>query len=682
MSRSWSEQELREVIEAFGNPMCFTRGEKIVAVNDAYCRTLGHPRSHFEGAHALSVVPLEERHHVAEMLRRRVAHEAPLYAHRSLRMNTVDAHGVRRRWMVMSRAVAAADGLGEYLLVNCVESPEEASDLDQAEALVQIAAGLVAARSEMGVRERVLQGFERANMQAAIYRVNRDNALEALVPRPGIPSADVELAREAFVERRPVFYLAPGRERFTVYVPVIRADSDSELLVFWDSGFTTAHTSLISLFAQQLSATLESSRTFAQLQERNDELSLLLDLARTTSGTLDLATILDVACDFLVKLLDVSNVFILLLDKDRKALHAAASSREHREYFRRVVIPLDSDSVAATAARRGIPLAVEDTGKTRVFRSDLVERFNEKAILALPLTARHEVIGSIVVDDTRGPRHFGDEFVSLALATVGQIALSVHNAQLYESLKDSYAQLAATRAEMVKQERLAALGELSAIVAHEVRNPLGVIFNAVSSLRRINQKDPDSAMLLDIVKEECERLNRMVGDLLDFSRPTELSVDQEDLGELLKESVDAALVGHGDGRWRVDLNVHPGLTRLPIDHRMMRQALVNVLVNAMQAMPRGGSVQVTAAIEDRCARIDIRDEGPGVPPEVRARMFEPFFTTKAKGTGLGLAVVKRIVEDHGGSVSLASEAGQGATFTLKLPLFRQTETGSGEKVAS
>jgi two-component system sensor histidine kinase HydH len=306
-------------------------------------------------------------------------------------------------------------------------------------------------------------------------------------------------------------------------------------------------------------------------------------------------------------------------------------------------------------------------------RADLVQRFGETAVVGMPLVARDELLGVIILDETRGPRQFSRQWIELAEATVAQLSLSVANARLYESLRQSYAELDQTRAEMVRRERLAALGELSAVVAHEVRNPLAVIFNAVSSLRRTVTGTGEQGRLLDMLAEESDRLNRIVNDLLDFARPGELHLEPQDVGEVIQESVGvAALYPIGDARVTFETQVEPGLPHVRLDRRRMRQALVNVAVNAMQAMPRGGTVRVKAGREKvggaEQVRIDLIDDGPGIPADIEGRIFEPFFTTKAQGTGLGLAVVKRILEDHRGEVQVRSEKGQGTTFTFRLPL--------------
>jgi signal transduction histidine kinase len=290
-----------------------------------------------------------------------------------------------------------------------------------------------------------------------------------------------------------------------------------------------------------------------------------------------------------------------------------------------------------------------------------------QAHLALPLQVRDRRIGAAVLVDTQGPRHFAPAEVDRATAIANQLAVVVEHARLYEDLRRSYADLRRAQDQLVHRERLAALGELASVVAHEVRNPLGVIFNSLGSLRRILRPEGDAKMLLDIVGEEADRLNRIIGDLLDFARPTLPTLRPEALDRVLEEALSAALA---QARGPVDVRreVAPDLPLVPVDARLLRQALVNVILNAVQAMPEGGPLSVRARARDGFAVLEVEDAGPGIPDEVRHRIFEPFFTTKATGTGLGLAVVKRILDGHRGRIEVSAAPGGGTTFALHLPL--------------
>jgi signal transduction histidine kinase len=327
----------------------------------------------------------------------------------------------------------------------------------------------------------------------------------------------------------------------------------------------------------------------------------------------------------------------------------------------------DPGSIAAEAARdRRVIVIADTTTDPRAHHSPLVVRFGEAALAAIPILSRGRLEGVVMLDDTRGPRTFDREWIELAAAMVAQVGLSLANARLYESLRRSYDELAATRAEMVKRERLAGLGELAAIVAHEVRNPLGVIYNATNSLKRLTSGEGDAATLIDIVREECERLNQIVGDLLDFARPNKLSLNPEEIGRILGEVVEA--IG-ATPNMRFEVTIDDDLPLLAVDRRLMRQALLNVALNAVQAMPRGGTLRMRAYHDDGAVAVELTDQGPGIPDADLPRIFEPFYTTKATGAGLGLAVVKRIVEDHGGQVTVSSSP-DGTTFRFRLPLTR------------
>jgi signal transduction histidine kinase len=281
-------------------------------------------------------------------------------------------------------------------------------------------------------------------------------------------------------------------------------------------------------------------------------------------------------------------------------------------------------------------------------------------------------LGVALILDERA-RSFTRPEMDRALAVAGQLALALLSARLYEALRSSYAELARAQKELVDRERLAALGELSASIAHEVRNPLGVIFNSVGSLRRIVKPQGDAALLLDIIGEEADRLNRMVGDLLDYSRPVQPALQPVPLRPLFEEAIESARQQSGDGTQRVAVTVRVAEDAATVraDARLLRQALVNLFLNAYQAMPRTGRLEVRASrstIDSRpFAEIVVHDSGPGIPPDVVDKIFKPFFTTKAMGTGLGLAVVRRIVEHHGGTIELG-RLSPGAEFKLRLPL--------------
>jgi signal transduction histidine kinase len=242
-------------------------------------------------------------------------------------------------------------------------------------------------------------------------------------------------------------------------------------------------------------------------------------------------------------------------------------------------------------------------------------------------------------------------------------------------LRQSLEELATAQQALVRRERLAALGELSASVAHEVRNPLAVIANSVATLLRLTPPEENSkaGILLRAMSEEVSRLDHLINDLLDFSRPMEPSLLPQSLVSVVDGALEASVRLVPDAAAvRVTRVEEPELPDVPLDGQLLHLALGNLFTNALQAMPGGGTLHVELRREEYEGRaqaaLAVTDSGPGMTPEVMAHLFQPFYTTKASGTGLGLAIVRRIVDAHQGEVRVHSTVGQGTTFLVLLPL--------------
>ncbi|MDQ3264031.1 MAG: ATP-binding protein [Myxococcota bacterium] len=220
------------------------------------------------------------------------------------------------------------------------------------------------------------------------------------------------------------------------------------------------------------------------------------------------------------------------------------------------------------------------------------------------------------------------------------------------------------RQEQADQQRLATVGEAAAAVAHEVRNPLAAISNAVSLIR---SGTGESNLLLDMIREEIAKLERFVTDLLVLARPLTARSRTVDLALLLQRCARIAADPTATERFVLQ-GEGAGLNSALADPDLLEIALVNLMRNALQASPEGAPIRVEFQSTSGSCVISVEDEGPGVPPELRARMFEPFFTTKQTGTGLGLAITRRIVAAHRGQIHLrAARMGQGSRFEIELP---------------
>ncbi len=229
--------------------------------------------------------------------------------------------------------------------------------------------------------------------------------------------------------------------------------------------------------------------------------------------------------------------------------------------------------------------------------------------------------------------------------------------------------IATIRARLAQTEKLAALGQLATAIAHEVRNPLAVIRSATQTLAETTDaSSEDIRRACSFVIEEIDRLSNVVTSLLAFARPPQLDPRAVSVGDLFARA--RLLAGDELAARAVALRCEApaDLPPLRADPDLLCQVLLGLLANAREAVGTGGEVTLAARAAAGEVEIDVADSGPGVPPAMRARIFEPFFTTRPRGTGLGLAVARQIVEAHGGRIAVGERPGGGARFTLRLPI--------------
>ncbi len=245
---------------------------------------------------------------------------------------------------------------------------------------------------------------------------------------------------------------------------------------------------------------------------------------------------------------------------------------------------------------------------------------------------------------------------------------ALENVRHHHAAQARLAELSKLQGELVAQERLSVLGEAAGVVAHEVRNPLGAILNAVAVLKREGKLGPAGAYAVDMLDEEATRLEDIVRDLLDVVRPFEPRPRSLHLGELARRAVGLVQPKASTVGVRFELVEPEDLPLLLGDETLLQLALSNLLRNALHASPNGGTVWVTLAWGTAGISLVVEDEGPGLAAGADLkRAFEPFFTVRATGAGLGLAVVRRVALAHGGNVLASNRPGKGARFELTLP---------------
>ena len=371
----------------------------------------------------------------------------------------------------------------------------------------------------------------------------------ALLPDPG--------ARDRFARLEEL--TGPAAELFSgsslvalAAVPVLFQASPVGVLVVGYRNRVTAsewRRELLRAIAVHFATAMEKYRILDDLRGRFEELSLLNEIGRAAASSLDLQRTLDQAVWALNQLVTTSTCYVLLLEgHDLRFVASTPSTR----WLVGTRVPLSGVSVVAHAVRERRAIAVDDILHSPLVDQPLAASYDARSILAAPLLVRDQPVGAVVVVQRWNIRHFTPAEIDRMMAIANQLAVAIDNARLYEDLRASYAELARAQEQLVQRERLAALGELSAVIAHEVRNPLGVIFNSLGALRRLDaSRSGDARMLLDIDGRggRPAEPHRRRPARLRASRPPRMS-QPEPLARLLDDAVAAALAETGAPRDR------------------------------------------------------------------------------------------------------------------------------------
>ncbi len=269
------------------------------------------------------------------------------------------------------------------------------------------------------------------------------------------------------------------------------------------------------------------------------------------------------------------------------------------------------------------------------------------------------------------------ETLASGIAGVVVGLLSDRSRRQREALEETTRQLASVNQELrdnleklAKAERMYAVAQFSASLAHEIRNPLASISGAAGILKRGNASRENVGECLEVIEKESNRLNKLLANFLTFARPRAPRLQPTDLAAVIDSTI--ALARHSGEANGVEFrrSVEPPLPEVRCDSEQLKQVLLNLLMNAMQANGEG-IVEVRACTRDGLVHISVHDQGVGIPSEQEDRIFEPFFTTKPNGTGLGLAIASKIVEQHGGHLRAENTPGKGLTMIVQLPVSQE-----------
>ncbi|MBN1201388.1 MAG: response regulator [Anaerolineae bacterium] len=411
-----------------------------------------------------------------------------------------------------------------------------------------------------------------------------------------------------------------------------------------------------------------------RLQRRSGELEALVRIGGEFNQRLGLGELANLILDVASQELCADHVELYLLDEKPLRYRSTASGERSVEALGSSLA--NENTIAGWVFRTEDPLLVTDTEQSMQLTAHLHDLGLSSAIAA-PLKHHGRLVGLLVVA-CGSPRHFSDSDLRLLRSIGEQAALAVRNAQLYAELQ-SYAQnledmvevrtqeLRTTQAQLVQTEKLAALGRLAAGVAHEVNNPLQPILNCLEvAIEDVESKQRVDAEVLRVAEKEVQRIKAIVSRLLDFSRPNTGEMVKVNLHALITEVLGLA----AKQLERMDIRVVADLATVgPLrgNPAQIKQVILNLVLNAMEAMPGGGDLTIRLYDVKDGVRLEIEDTGVGMDSQTVNHLFEPFYSTKENGTGLGLSTSYGIIESHGGNIQVESKPGAGSCFTIWLP---------------
>ena len=313
---------------------------------------------------------------------------------------------------------------------------------------------------------------------------------------------------------------------------------------------------------------------------------------------------------------------------------------------------------------------IEDADCEECMACSFINHFDISAFAAAPLVARDRTLGIIVVDNPASGAGISRDNLHFLQLFANQAGMAIENSMLYNRIEDAHSNLRDARERLLHGERLAAIGEMAANLVHELKNPLITIGGFAGRLLKSLPSACREHHYADTIFKEVGHLEKMLADILAFSRKPTICYCRCDLEETLKECFDSCALALEDRGIRLTPALCPGPWPILGDAYQLKQVFLNLMLNACEVMPDGGDIEVTvrpAPSADNSVQISIKDTGGGIPADMLSKIFNPFFTTKRHGTGLGLAIVNRILMNHNGSITAANE-GKGAVFTVTLPL--------------
>jgi signal transduction histidine kinase/putative methionine-R-sulfoxide reductase with GAF domain len=397
--------------------------------------------------------------------------------------------------------------------------------------------------------------------------------------------------------------------------------------------------------------------------------------------TLDIDEILRLVLEGVTKNIGFDRARLYLVNEKRNVLECKMAVGIDEERIKGISLRLNpEESVVARSIFEKQPFIIPDASKDPRVNPFMKEKFNLRSLVVIPLLVREKALGAIVADFVHSNRNITKEALESLTVFAQQAGLAIHNAFMYQELKTfsqqmeekiqkTTADLSKTEAQLIRSEKLAALGQLAAGIAHEIRNPLTSINILIHSLASNLPSETSQKEDLKVIEEEIHRINEIVDQFLRFAKPTPPLFQKVEVASIFEETLQLLRPQIEKQRIVVQKEFQT-LPPIMMDREQIKQVILNLLLNAVQATIKGGHLALKGHIprDERWIKLFIQDSGVGIPPEDMNKLFDPFFSTKEGGIGLGLSIAHRIIDQHHGKIEVESTPGKGTLFIIWLPI--------------
>jgi PAS domain S-box-containing protein len=463
--------------------------------------------------------------------------------------------------------------------------------------------------------------------------------------------------------------------------------------------------------------TYELTKSQQRLNEKLDELSILNEIGEVLASTMDLESVLDIILVGATSHhgLGFNRAFLFLLNDDatylegKVAIGPSNPKEAHKIWsgilgkqltlkqillsytnqqgkvdthvnnlVKSIGIPMSGDeNILIQVVKHKKSYNITDASNHHFVEDDLIKLMNCNAFTLVPLITKDKTLGVLWADNAITKKPIEDRDLERLRTFANNASLAIENSNLYRNLKEkvteldsAYQELKENKDRLIRSEKLAAVGEMSATVAHGIRNPLTAIGGFARRLLKKGGDEHFSNKYLKIIIDEIDRLENLLTEILDFVRPKKLHLRSVCIQDLLESTLQIFKFELEKGNIAVTSNLRPNLPMVNIDTDQLKRVFLNIINNSIEAMPDGGKLTITTLVENCWVKIIFADTGMGIDDQDIEKIFHPFFTRKSTGSGLGLAVCNQIVCIHGGHIKLKKQAPSGAIFEIYLPVHR------------